>query len=346
MISVIVPVYNVEKYLPDCISSILRQTYTNLELLLIDDGSTDSSGRICDDFSKQDKRVRVFHKENGGVSSARNVGLKNACGEYIAFVDADDFLYETLYAEVIDRMEGKDLLFYNFSVQDEDGQKKCKIKQDNITQIKLNPRNFMAFYKLRGGEIVEDVLHDKSLAVYIWRALFSKKIITQYALRFDETLKSGEDRIFLFSYLLHTATIEYVDNVFEYYHVIRKGSLTAEKDIAYYKEGVYEQCRNMSIAELSIAKQNENLTTDDITHIRMERAKKTRTLIFQNEKRAHFANLIGNIKLWKKDEFFNEIISFESLYYAKKQKDYKDIIYIIILRMARCFSIIKRSGNR
>ena len=91
-ISVIVPVYNTEKYLDRCIQSILAQTYTDFELLLVDDGSTDSSGAICDKYAEQDSRVRVFHKENGGVSSARNQGLDNAKGEWITFVDSDDWV--------------------------------------------------------------------------------------------------------------------------------------------------------------------------------------------------------------------------------------------------------------
>ena len=90
IISIIVPVYNTEKYLDQCIQSVLAQTYTNWELLLIDDGSTDSSGAICDKYAAEDNRIRVFHKENGGVSSARNLGLDNAQGEWISFVDADD----------------------------------------------------------------------------------------------------------------------------------------------------------------------------------------------------------------------------------------------------------------
>ena len=86
-ISVIVPVYNTE-----CVNSILNQTFSNLELILIDDGSTDNCGAICDEYAKQDIRVRVFHQENRGVSSARNVGLDNALGEYITFVDSDDYI--------------------------------------------------------------------------------------------------------------------------------------------------------------------------------------------------------------------------------------------------------------
>ena len=92
LISVIVPVYNVEKYIEKCLDSIINQTYKNIEILLIDDGSTDSSGKICDDYSKQDKRIKVFHKENGGLSSARNYGVDKSKGEYLTFIDSDDII--------------------------------------------------------------------------------------------------------------------------------------------------------------------------------------------------------------------------------------------------------------
>lgn len=89
-ISVIVPVYNTEQYLPRCIDSILSQTFTDFELLLIDDGSKDNSGKICDEYAAKDSRIRVFHKKNGGATSARILGINNSCGEFICFVDSDD----------------------------------------------------------------------------------------------------------------------------------------------------------------------------------------------------------------------------------------------------------------
>lgn len=89
-VSVIVPVYKVEKYLPECIESVLAQTFTDFELILVDDGSPDNSGKICDDYAARDSRIRVFHKENGGVSSARNLGIEKAFGEWIALIDGDD----------------------------------------------------------------------------------------------------------------------------------------------------------------------------------------------------------------------------------------------------------------
>lgn len=97
MLSVIVPVYNAEEYLRKCIDSILYQTYSDLELLLINDGSTDSSGAVCDEYARRDERVRVIHKENGGVSSTRNLGLDLAQGEWITFVDADDWIEHETY---------------------------------------------------------------------------------------------------------------------------------------------------------------------------------------------------------------------------------------------------------
>ncbi|MDE7478361.1 MAG: glycosyltransferase family 2 protein, partial [Lachnospiraceae bacterium] len=101
LISVIVPVYNVEKYVMRCIESILAQTYTNLEILLVDDGSTDASGKICDELAKKDVRIRIIHKENGGPSDARNVGIQEARGEYYLFVDSDDWISENLLESML-----------------------------------------------------------------------------------------------------------------------------------------------------------------------------------------------------------------------------------------------------
>ena len=92
LISIIVPVYNVEKYLKKCVDSIVNQTYKNLEIILVDDGATDSSGEICDELEKLDNRIKVYHKENGGLSDARNYGVARATGSYIGFVDSDDYI--------------------------------------------------------------------------------------------------------------------------------------------------------------------------------------------------------------------------------------------------------------
>ena len=103
LISVILPVYNVERYLPKCMDSLFAQTYANLEFLLIDDGSGEACARLCDSYLQNDARVRVFHKPNGGLSDARNYGIPYAVGEYIGFVDSDDYLDLTMYEKLYNR---------------------------------------------------------------------------------------------------------------------------------------------------------------------------------------------------------------------------------------------------
>ena len=123
LISIIVPVYNVEKYLNRCIESILKQTYESFELILINDGSTDNSGNICDEYSENDNRIKVIHKENGGLSSARNAGIKAANGEHIVFVDSDDYVHEKmvedLYKSIIENES--DMALCNFTYVNELG---------------------------------------------------------------------------------------------------------------------------------------------------------------------------------------------------------------------------------
>lgn len=109
MISVIVPVYNAEKYLSKCIKSIINQTYKNLEIILVDDGSTDSSPKICDEFADKDERIKVIHKANGGVSSARNAGLNCFNGEYVTFIDSDDYIESNMFELIAEAIKGKDV---------------------------------------------------------------------------------------------------------------------------------------------------------------------------------------------------------------------------------------------
>ena len=112
-ISVIIPVYNVESYLSKCIDSILCQTYTDFELLLVDDGSSDASGKICDMYKENDNRIRVFHKKNEGVSKARNLALNNALGEFVIFVDSDDWIEPNTFELVLNQLENFDILFFD-----------------------------------------------------------------------------------------------------------------------------------------------------------------------------------------------------------------------------------------
>lgn len=101
LISIVVPIYNVQDYLERCIQSIISQTYKNIEIILVDDGSNDNSGKICDEYLRKDERIKVIHKENGGLSDARNVGKENAKGTYIAFIDSDDYIRTKFYRSLV-----------------------------------------------------------------------------------------------------------------------------------------------------------------------------------------------------------------------------------------------------
>ena len=190
MISVIVPIYNAEKYLHRCIDSILAQTFTDFELLLINDGSIDNSGAICDKYAAKDSRVRVFNKENGGASSARNLGLDNAQGEWITFVDSDDYIFENYlqnYAYKINK--NADIICQGMEF-DKYFSKSFPIKKCGIDYYGDVQNGMMELYKM-------------PMPGSVWNKCFKTKIIKEKHLRFDKSITINEDELFVLTYLKH-----------------------------------------------------------------------------------------------------------------------------------------------
>ena len=148
MISVIVPVYKVENYLGPCIESILNSTYKDIELILVDDGSPDGSGAICDQYAQQDDRVRVIHKANGGVSSARNEGLKAAKGDYVMFVDGDDRIHSQMVETLKKAIDSGNYDFSMVYIQKVPEEKSVEIKQYNIDEIETAELSASEFFNL------------------------------------------------------------------------------------------------------------------------------------------------------------------------------------------------------
>lgn len=194
-ISVIVPVYNTEAYLHKCIDSILNQSFTNFELLLIDDGSTDKSGQICDEYAKKDFRVKVFHKNNGGVSSARNIGLNNAKGQWVTFIDSDDTVQIDFFS-MFQPMEDADLKIQGTTII-EDSQ---EILLNIETLCVVGHKECLDYYKK---------IDEKNclLTQTPWGKLFKKSIIEYNEIKFDESVRVGEDFLFNTAYLLHVHKI-------------------------------------------------------------------------------------------------------------------------------------------
>lgn len=196
-VTIIVPVYNVEKYLTCCIGSILSQSFKDFELLLIDDGSSDLSGEICDDYVEKDARIRVFHKENGGVSSARNLGLDNAQGEWICFIDSDDWVEVDFLKELI-QYDSFDLVVGG-----------CEGVGCMIYSTKRNENLIIDFKQPNKAAQILNANNENTISAFYYSCgkLFRNSIISQYDLRFDIRMKMCEDTCFLIQYLIHVNEI-------------------------------------------------------------------------------------------------------------------------------------------
>ena len=204
-ISIIVPVYNAEETLNRCIDSIINQTYTNWELLLINDGSNDNSGNICDEYVTRDKRIKVFHKNNEGASSARNLGLDNVSGDWITFCDSDDFVYpEWLNNYVENISDDIELICQGFECD--------KILIDELKDTRIFGLNYK-------GDVKEGVLQlNKIYSLgYTVVKLFRRNIIESNKLRFDVSYNYWEDQEFCFKYFSCIKNIVCTDKVGYFY---------------------------------------------------------------------------------------------------------------------------------
>lgn len=223
-ISVIVPVYKAEKYLHRCVDSILAQTFTDFEVLLIDDGSPDRSGEICDEYAKKDARVRVFHKENGGVSSARNMGIEKAKGEWLMFVDSDDMLTPQALKFCLAHTDGVSMVCCDCQSVHEDG-------------IKEYPRRKVYAPEIIGSlQMVKDILCYNTLCGPVCKLIFREIIGRE---RFCTSLRKGEDAQFWVSVLIRSKIKIYRCSEIIYKYRILRTSLShggKERQIGYIKD--------------------------------------------------------------------------------------------------------------
>ncbi len=187
LVSIIVPIYNAKQFIERCIKSILNQTYQNWELILVDDGSSDGSFAVCKRYAEIDKRITAVHKENGGVSSARNIGIQHAKGAFITFIDADDWIRDRCIERCINNVNIYNLDIYQFSI--------IRNTEFNITQLKsdtksaiVNPLSVKDFIKCRFN-------------ICIGGSCFNASLIKQNNIRFIEGLKLAEDQLFLYTCL-------------------------------------------------------------------------------------------------------------------------------------------------
>lgn len=221
-ISVIVPIYNTEKYIHRCINSILNQSLRDIEIILVDDGSKDNCGQIVDEYQKSDSRIKVIHKENGGLWSARNAGLGIAMGKYISFVDSDDWIEKEMLEKMFDKAEvyKADLVICNYNrvYSDRIEKNRLNIKNEFIEIEQIGFQNYFYYYffpYIHGHEV--------------WNKLYKREIIVQNKIFFEENKKIfSEDLLFNLYYLCHIKTIYAISNSY-YNYLQQENSIMASK---------------------------------------------------------------------------------------------------------------------
>lgn len=207
LISIIVPIFNVSKYLDNCVESILNQNYKNIELILVDDGSTDGSEKKCDDWAQKDSRVVVIHKENGGSADSRNVGMEAAKGEYIGFVDSDDWIAPEMYEKLIEVIHERNL---DMSV--------CFFKAVSDENYEFNNTEYPTT-EYTGRDFANLIIAEKKprISYAIWKCLYKREVIKD--IKFYKGVHYNEDAVFLIESLWNAKKMAFIDAPMYYYRV-------------------------------------------------------------------------------------------------------------------------------
>ena len=282
-VSVIIPVYNAEKYLKKCIDSVLSQTLKEIEIILVNDGSTDKSGIICDEYAAKYQNIKVFHQNNMGASTARNVALNAATGEYIGFVDSDDYISNDMYKQLYDIANTKqiDIVTCNFNY----------VKNDLVTQGKVVlPEN-----EVIDQEKIRTLVSTANKNHLLWfavKSIYKSSIIKENNILYHEELTSGDETPFVLECLLCAKTMYYI-NVAHYFYVQSPNSITRIK----YKENLLDKLQNLySVKDKIYIKYGIDTYRDDMDRYTMEH---TIPMLISNEL-THKEKLFRKIKTYKK----------------------------------------------
>lgn len=285
-ISIIVTVYNTEKYLVNCVETLIGQTYGNLEILLVDDGSTDGSGRLCDDLALKDKRIRVIHKENGGLISAWKRGVSESTGEYLCFVDSDDWVDLNMIEEMALRLSGnqKEIIASDYVIEREDGSSQCVWQE-------LGPGEYDR--TAIEQEVIPNLLGKEHRYVCISRCmkLISRKLISDNCKYSDPVITTGEDTTIILPSLIDCERLVIMDHK-AYYHYLYVTSSMIHK----YDKKLYDNIRLLRQITRKILKDkfsgeklSEMLKKADQEHIFML------FLVLKNEARGNKSGYRKNI---------------------------------------------------
>lgn len=287
LITIIIPVYNVEKYLNRCIQSVLNQTYKNLEIIMVDDGSTDSSPEICDKYEKRDSRIKVIHQSNGGLSDARNSGLEISKGEYVLFIDSDDYvgteMIENFYKCLVDT--GADTVIGGFrrSVRN-----KIEIKENTFAG-----KIYDTEYDIKNNVLKKMLASDgqDQIEMSVWKVLFSMDIIRKNHLRFPERKYLCEDIIFDFDYYPLCKKVAMCNDT-SYYYCFNGESLSQ----AYQKD----RFDRLSFQANEMKKRAKKISLDNNAYLRIDN-------FYIGNSIHHIKTMVANRKKIKRSSCIQEI---------------------------------------
>ena len=334
LLSVIVPVYNAEKWVQETLGSLCGQSYKNLEILCVDDGSSDNSAQIVHAYQEKDSRIRLIAKENGGVSSARNLGIEEAKGEYIAFLDADDYVELTAYQTMIELLEKEqsDIVFCRF-VRFWPNGKILHTIEENLPQLVKNPQDIKYFLLSTQGRTENNVLYTPDIHGSICRSVFRSEIIKNAGIRLHADLRFAEDQIFMLEYLAHCKKGSYVPEAFLCYRGWTK---------PWVYHSMYDnmmqlcryQCKALQSNTFYSKKEKKSLAGY---------CRYAAFLAIINQELMFKPDAEKTIRLYYKNKEFVRLNSFYNFWQKQKQKrDIKRVILFVLLKL-RLFALVRRT---
>ena len=232
LVSVIVPIYNVERYLAQCIESVLGQTYKNIEIILINDGSTDASLSICKDYVNKDDRIRLVDKKNGGQGAARNIGLEMANGDYVYFVDSDDYIASNLIEQCVDA-----IIKYGSDIVTFDARVFAEIDAKILYKYK---RNLAPFKKYTNAEFFNRLVDNEQFCPVVWLYFYRKNFLVEKKVKFVEGYVY-EDLPFTYAVLNSTGSIVYIDKEFCFHRVNASSIMQSRVNLFKIKSSIVQQ---------------------------------------------------------------------------------------------------------
>ncbi|WP_294130928.1 glycosyltransferase [uncultured Clostridium sp.] len=319
-VSVIIPIYNMEKHIDKCLNSVINQSLEEIEIILIDDGSTDNSLKICNLYKEKDKRVKVYSKDNSGVSSARNMGIKKSKGKYLTFIDPDDYIEKNMLKDMYEKIEydKSELVICDYTID--------YINSYKNINLRYNKKLFL------DNEIVEKFILPfigvKEFGDEFWMAgfrspwgkLYKKNIISNNNIFFNEKLKIGEDVIFNLKYLICIKSISYINK--NYYNYVKNDTSVMNR----YKKDYLEICENY-VFELENIIKKYKLGKEAKERLAKEKLKSI-TLIIKNE-----CSLENKKSLLKKIFYLKKVTSSNLAYQAIKENEYNKLPYLQKIRI-------------